>query len=92
MQKKKDQLSAVASEITAVNTYEDIPEYEIRRRASRSFGKQFAQQKPEKQLETEQAAAPTAGHSIEEVAAGEEEHDEHDAAVVAEVLRNFFSG
>lgn len=64
-------------------TYEDIPEYEIRRKATREFNKEF----PETQNYFDESET-----GEEEAAVGEEEDHANDAAVVAEVLRNFFSG
>lgn len=61
--------------------YEDIPEYEIRRKATREFGRNDLQP---------QETVPSGESGQKEAAAGEE--DANDAAVVAEVLRNFFSG
>lgn len=63
--------------------YEDIPEYEIRRKATRNFDKEFNQ--------SQESAGHIRESGQEEAAVGEED-PANDAAVVAEVLRNFFSG
>lgn len=74
---KNTYAEAAGDEGNGSGTYEDIPEYEIRRKATRTFHKEYMKSQ---------------GRGQEEAAVGEEDESERDVAVVAEVLRNFFSG
>jgi hypothetical protein len=101
-QRQREQLAAVASEITTAGRkkrtgeshsratqdgMEDIPEYEIRRKATRSYEREVGQTHSTGPIDETSRTED----GLDEIAASEED-SEYDASVITEVLRNFFSG